>query len=369
MTLNTTGQGLSIERIREIAQKTLEERLFPGCSIGIIKADGSNYGQFTTDVIHIGKHTYEQQSPNTSQNSVYDIASLTKAILGTYACHLASKKRLSLLDNIRDYLPEFIGKYTENVTIQDLLTFTIQLNITEELHKHTPKEIWNMIHTRGLVYASNTKFSYKNTTSLLLGKIVEEVTKLPLDISLEKNLFTPLQMKDTTFHPKKMFQQSVIVPTEYDLKWRKKLLHGEIHDELAYSLYPQPVGCAGLFSTMDDLLIFGKMILRSGKINNDEYISTQIFEQIIKNQIPHTNNTYGLGWDKLSTKYSSCTCFNKRAIIITGYTGCSMMFDGEKSTGIIILSNAVHPTRNPGSLSEFRKRIVEEVIYCKHCHE
>lgn len=366
---NETGvltEPISMAEIKNLAKKAISDKLFPGCAIAVIENGKINFCMF-------GKQTYEEKSPKIETESMYDIASITKPMLATIILNLVSSGKLNLDQEIKKII-EISGSCSKMITIRNLLTNTVDFNITDDLKKYNPYSIMSAIKTKGLSDVPGTSFAYHNTTAILLGHVLETFLKKTgrLDEVFRDNLFHPLGMFKTTFNPtKNEGDLKQIVPTEKISANSPKLLHGIVHDEIARIFNPVPVGCAGVFSTIEDMAKFAEFILsrcqRKGKLPMPE-INADIFEQMCINQVEHIPGHYfGFGWDKFAPGYSSCSCFNKRAIVMTGFTGCSIMLDPEKSFGVVILSNAIHPNRNPGSMKQFRKDILESVLTCKHC--
>ena len=57
------------------------------------------------------------------------------------------------------------------------------------------------IFAMDLVYPRNSQIVYSDIGYILLGKIIEKITGVPLDRYAKEILFTPLEMFDTTYNP------------------------------------------------------------------------------------------------------------------------------------------------------------------------
>ena len=348
----------------EIAINT---KLFSGCVIGIIRNDKEA-------ILPFGSYTYESGATQMHENSVFDVASITKSVpTSSLALWLISQGRLKLDDPLKKFIPEFEGTYSDDVIIQHLLTFTMELNISLDILNLNPysivgDDILEKVLKAGLAEKPGSNFQYRNTTSILLGIVIERITGKKLDVLAEEIFFRPLGMNKTMFDPLARIPRSEIVPTEI-CAWRDKLIQGEVHDEMTSLFGGKAVGSSGLFSTVPDLLRFAKMIMSRGSFNAGNFFSQRILETFKENYLKDIGREYTLGWDKLSWGYIGCPCFCRTAIVITGFTGCSMMVDIRKCIAIIILSNAIHPKRDPGSMYEFRRTIADIMVYCKHCYE
>lgn len=370
-------QAISVE-----ANKAIANKLFPGCAIHIIKQNPETFGHseasFIERTLYFGKHTYEEHATVVSEQSVYDLASITKMMVGMLALRLISKDYFELDTLVKEVVPEFSGNHAESVTIRHLLTNTVELNLDDKLSTHTPEEIWEHIMSVGLRYPPGTYHKHRNTTSMLLAKVIEETTGFTIDERLATGLFSPLGMHNTTCHPLKFFgDKRNIVPTEeVEYLDDKKLLWGDVHDELSRMFYPKITGVAGVFAPISDMALLAKMILSGRKWNNYHFLeehesneSKLLGYQMRRNQISHlSGHQFGFAWDKFFPGYSPCSCFTEEAIVSAGFTGTSMTLWPEKHFGLIILSNTVHPVRQPHqAMKEFRQRITNLCIYCKHC--
>ena len=226
----------------------IAERVFPGCVFGIVNKNG------TRTVRPFGRFTYDGRSNEVRQDTIYDVASITKSIpTSSLALLLASEKKLSLDERVTAYLPQLQNDH--GATIGDLLRYRVSGPALSTLKDKTADEILSYVFERGfdgLPGASN----YSNLPALLLGLVIERVCGDRLDHLAQMRFFDPLGMTRTSFWPQ-YFSREDIAPTEIEA-WRGHV-QGSVHDESAYVftvLGPRPVGHAGVFSTAPDLLNF-----------------------------------------------------------------------------------------------------------------
>ncbi|MBI4097153.1 MAG: beta-lactamase family protein [Candidatus Levybacteria bacterium] len=340
------------ETIAQIVRGAIEDSVFPGCVVGIIK-NGRKI------ILSFGNYTYEYGAKAMHTESIFDIASITKSIpTSSLALLLIDRGKMRLDDKLIKYLPEFRNPDREQVLIWHLLTHTLDFDLTlSSLKNLSPGAILERIYTAKLKSKPGTKYAYVNATSILLGLVSERVTGEKLDAFSEREFFQPLGMSRTTFHPEK-FEKTEIVPTEID-GWRGRLIQGEVHDESAYSLRKKYiVGSAGVFSTASDLLTFLEMLLYMGSYKEKKYFSEGIVKEMYTNQLGRLGIFGGLGWElcqpRFMGKYATKNTFGK-----TGFTGCLVLCDPEKQIGIVILSNFTYPERK--SDKNIRDRVFREV--------
>lgn len=337
-------------RIAEIVNKAIAEKIFPGCVVGVIK-NGSKI------ILPFGNYTYEDGAKAMQADSIFDIASITKSIpTSSLALLLIDRGKMRLDDKLISFVPEFQNPDREQVLIWHLLTHTLDFDLTlSSLKDQEPDAILRHIFTAHFKSKPGTRYAYVNATSILLGLVIERVSKVQLDVFAKEKFFEPLKMENTSFHPK---NKRDIVPTEFDA-WRGRLLQGEVHDESAYVLSKKyTVGSAGLFSNAPDLLTFLEMLLQKGVYKRKRYISKMMIEQMYTNQLRKLGMYGGLGWElyqpQFMGEYATKNTFGK-----TGFTGCLVLCDPEKQIGIVILSNFTYPKRK--SDKNIRDRVFREV--------
>ena len=185
------------------------------------------------------------------------MASLTKVVATTPAVMLLVERGQVRLDApVRTYLPEFTGGGRELVTVRELLTHTsglppdIETN-TGWLGRRTAIQ---KACAEKLESQPGTAFKYSDINFILLGEIVQRVSKTPLEVFVQREIFGPLKMTDTGFLPPQE-KLSRIAPTEVvnGKPWR-----GVVHDPTARHM-GGVAGHAGLFSTAADLARYARM--------------------------------------------------------------------------------------------------------------
>ncbi len=121
---------------------------------------------------------------------------------------------------------------------------------------------------------------------------------MPYEKFMDKRLFEPLGMKDTTFWPSE--DQLKRLAKSYKPNEDK---NGLVEVKIGQLKYPlndrtrQPMPAGGLFSTATDVGRFCQMVLNGGKFNGKRYISEDAVKQMATTQIGDpAKGGYGLGW-------------------------------------------------------------------------
>lgn len=128
-------------------------------------------------------------------DTLYNIASVTKFVMVNLLCRLIDQQILSIHDTIADHLDIDIPN-AEQITIETLVTHTSGL-IDNISYYCRSQPIDNILSWNNCI-APNIKFIYANVNFVILALIFESVTKDTLYTALDKQIFTPLQLKNTT---------------------------------------------------------------------------------------------------------------------------------------------------------------------------
>ena len=309
-----------------IIQKAIEDRAFPGAALVVVHKEAIVYAKA------FGTLTYESDTPVTL-NTLFDLASLTKPLVTASAIHqLSQEGKLSLDDSLALYFPQANPSITLRLLLEhksglpaDIPLWFKDENFLSLEREPQIKMVWDFILENARA-ATPGKALYSDLGYLLLGKIVEMVSKCTLDHFIDRNLhrttFCPLQHR---------FTLEEIAPTEVDLTWRYHIVHGTVHDEKA-ALLGGITGSAGLFSSALDLAA-----------------------------LMRKHPQFQLGWSKEMPKLDA-NSFSESAFGHLGFTGTSIWVDPERELCIIFLTNRVHPTRNNIQIRAVRKVLAQAVL-------
>ncbi len=308
-----------------------------------------------------GRLDYSESSDRVSDNTIYDLASLSKAVGTTGAAMMLVQSGRLLLDApVHDYLPEFRGPEKDKVRVRNLLTHSAGLPAFLPLYKEARgyEAFLKLVYTVPLEYEPGAKSQYSDLGMILLGEIISRASGYTLSSFLSDNLFDPLGMKSTFYNPPKSLLPR-IAPTEND-PWRNGVVRGEVHDENAFAM-GGVAGHAGLFSSAHDLAIFAQMMLNNGLYDHRRYLNAEVLSRFTALQEP-AGASRALGWAKPSERNWTGAAFAATAYGHTGFTGTSMWVDPQSQLFIILLTNRVHPGRDNLKIDEARQAISESVI-------
>lgn len=334
--------------------EAIKDSVFPGAQMLVVKDGKIEINKC------FGKLMYDINSADVNENTLYDLASLTKVIATTTAAMICYDKKLFQLDDpVMKYLPKFGVNGKEKITIKNLLLHNSGLPAFILYYKKydKPEQVINDIFNLSLEYPIGTKTVYSDLGFIVLQKVIEKVTKKKLDVFCRDEIFKPLEMNNTMFNPPKSLRNN-IAPTELDDYWRKRLLIGEVHDENSF-LLGGVAGHAGLFSNASDLAILLQMLLQDGSYKGKQLIKKETIKLFTSNI--HSSSR-ALGWDLKSEQSSSGKYFSASSYGHTGFTGTSVWIDPEKKIFVIFLTNRVYPTRENRKLIPFRSKLHDSIM-------
>jgi CubicO group peptidase (beta-lactamase class C family) len=276
-----------------------------------------------------------------AQNTIYDLASLTKVVGTTTALMiLFDDGKISLDDPVNKFIPEFSGGDKDLVTIRLLLEHRSGLPAGRDIWRmaSSPADARRAVLETPLYFHPGQYYEYSDLGADVLGFVVEAASGKPLDQFLNERVFTPLGMINTGYRPSDTLKTR-IAPTE-DNPPRGYPLRGEVHDENAYAL-GGIAGHAGLFSTAADLSVFAQMMLNGGEFDGKRLIADSTVGLFTRRAAA----TRALGWDTCGGTGSCGKYLSDRAYGHTGFTGTSLWIDPDRQMFVILLTNRVHEAR------------------------
>jgi len=348
----TAGFDLArLERIDQVVNEAIADHKLPGAVVVVGRGD--------TVVLRkaYGSRALAPAREPMTLDTIFDLASVTKVVATTTAVMmLVEDGRIRLTDPVASFIPEF-GRYgKDRITVRHLLTHMSGLRPDLDL-----ADDWTGYDT-AIALASEEvptatpgrRFVYSDIDFLLLGDIVQRVSKMTLDAFLKARVFDPLKMRETLFQPPAALTGR-IAPTE------QTVARGVVHDPTARRM-GGVAGHAGLFSTAADLATFCRMLLGGGALGSTRVLSPLAVSRMTSPATPAGEpNVRGLGWD-LDSSYSA----NRGELLPlgsfghTGFTGTSLWIDPATRVFIVFLSNRVHPD-GKGDVTPLRARIASIV--------
>jgi CubicO group peptidase (beta-lactamase class C family) len=198
------SQDLSIDETDRIDQvfKSWDKDNSPGCALAVIRDGQIIYKQ------GYGMADLEHDVPINS-NTVFYIGSVSKQFVAMCILLLVEEGKLSLDDDIRDYLAE-IPDYELPITIRHLIHHTSGIRDYLTLWALTGRDYLDYIpedavyelicNQKELNFTPGEQFLYSNSCYFLLAMIIENASGKSLKEYADEKIFKPLGMDNTRFH-------------------------------------------------------------------------------------------------------------------------------------------------------------------------
>lgn len=355
-----------------VLEEAVRDGTFPGAVV-LVRQDG--------EVVYRKAHGYRSLEPERTplnEDTVFDLASLTKPLATTVALmRFVAEKKIRLDDRISRFFPNFGTCGKTATTIRQLLSHSSGLPAwrpyCEELRAKKQKVtrlvtlgsqsardfIYAQIQREKAEYEPGADALYSDLGFMLLGALIEDMSGTSLDQYCWNKIYRPLGLQAIGFINLETLRQKkyetateMIAPTER-CPWRGRILCGEVHDDNAYAM-GGVAGHAGLFAPIDevDRLVSTLVECHAGA---HPFLPADVVRDFWTVNTAVPASTWACGWDTPSPQGSSAgEFFSSRSVGHLGFTGTSVWIDLERNIHIIMLSNRVHPRRENEKITAFR---------------
>lgn len=317
----------------------------------------------------IGVELPRDQWVDMREDSIFDMASVSKLFTTVVILQLVERGELDLDAAVASYLPEFGANGKDTITVRQLLTHTSGMRAWIPLYSGypTPEERIAAVYASTLQPGASpgNQYIYSDLGLITLGKISEKLTGKPLDVLVSERITGPLGMTDTRYNPPDSLKPRIAATEEQPWAGRP-LIHGEVHDENAWSL-GGVAGHAGIFSTAADLAVFCQMLLNGGVYGARRILATETVRAALVNYNAYLEPRFGesdrgLGFE-LHKHWYMGPLASPVGFGHTGYTGTSLSIDPIAHSFVIFLSNRVHPSRTWGGNNQSRRAMTRDFGY------
>ncbi len=255
----------------------------------------------------IYKHSFgnanEEKKQKLEENSVFELASVSKQFTAMAIMILKEKKMLNLEDDFTKYIPEL--SHYKGITIRNLLNHTGGLPDYEEVMdtlfdknkiainqdiitlyaKHHPK----------ILFEPNTKWKYSNTGYALLASVIEKVSGMNYVDYLNKVIFKPMKMNNTTVFRRRYTTQQIknyALGYVYSDSLKKYILPDDFAETKYVIWLDGIVGDGTVNSNVMDLLKWDRALYTNNLLSAEGM--KEIFEVATLND--NSKTKYGFGW-------------------------------------------------------------------------
>jgi CubicO group peptidase (beta-lactamase class C family) len=315
----------------------------PGISVGIVK-DGKVVFTKSYGVLTEGKST------PTNDETLYAIASNSKAFTSAIIGMLVQEGKLDWDDKIRKHLPYFdlYDSYAgENATIRDMMSHRVGLgtfsgDIMWYNSDFTSEEIIRRIKYIPPAYEFRAGYGYSNLMFITAGELIKTVTGKTWYENVKTRILDPLNMNRTFVNVEKVEKMANAASPH-------RLENNKTHVPVPYTSWEEIAATGGLISCVDDLTkwmifnlnngIIGKDILLAPSTRNEVWTVHNSFpvDRITDNPYGTNFSGYGLGWG-LKDYHG-----NLRVSHTGGYDGMitSVNMLPEHNLGVVVLTNGL----------------------------
>ena len=324
---SATFSAERLARIDNVLQQYVDENRIGG-AVGLVLQDGKTV--YERAVGWTDKEAGTRMAPNT----IFRIASQTKALTSVAVLSLMEEGRINLTDPVSRYIPSFASSKVavrnsdgvdivpakRPITIRDLLTHTAGISYGTEpivapqyeakglgpaagygwftADKNEPIcDTMERLGTLPFVAQPGEAWVYGYNTDIL-GCLVEKVSGTPLDEFIRTRITGPLGMKDTQFFlpPEQRARLAAVYSGGSDGQIRRA--PDGPRGQGAYVDGPRKsfAGGAGLLSTAHDYARFLEMIRRGGALDGVRILSPRTVALMTSNQVGTLHSQTGLGF-------------------------------------------------------------------------
>jgi CubicO group peptidase (beta-lactamase class C family) len=338
---------------RQIMQQAITERTFPAA---VIEVGNSRQPLWRES---FGRLTFELESPPTRDDTVFDLASLTK-VLATTTLVMRQVERgiLSLDDPVAHHVPDWREDGPVVVTIRDLLSHSAGLAAHVPFYRdHQGRDSFEAaIVQTPRAYEPRTKSIYSDLGFMLLGFILDRIA--PLATQFDTLRVHMGNIQDLQFAPPVIWKPRT-APTRID-PWRQRLLIGEVDDDNAWAL-GGTAGHAGLFGVIGSVGEFARHVMQVLEGRTGAFTQSTA-ETFVARRVEIPGSSRALGWDTMLPTSSCGTRMSPRAFGHVGFTGTSLWIDPERSVYVALLTNRVHPTSDNNAITLVRPALHDAII-------
>ena len=171
----------------------------------VLVRDGDRTTRITSGVGRLGSRDPVRATDR------FRVGSLTKTYTATVVLQLVGEGRLSLQDTVERWLPGRVPNGA-NVTLRQLLSHTGGLGdyfqhpgffdpffAGDVRHFWSPQDLVDAAVAEPPIFAPGTGWQYSNTGYVLLGLVVQSATRESIQSHLQRRIFGPLRLRDTSF--------------------------------------------------------------------------------------------------------------------------------------------------------------------------
>jgi CubicO group peptidase (beta-lactamase class C family) len=342
----------SLKRTDALFLEALDRRMFTAAAV-IVLSHGDTVHQ-----AYYGTLADDSDSP-VNENTLFDLASLTKVMATTPSWFFLSAKHSQILDApLIRWFPD-VPTDKAQITPRLLLAHSSGLPAWRPYYLMAPKcdpqaFVRGKIFSEPLIYEPGRGFTYSDLGFILLSFIIQIETSFSLDQFTRKFIYEALGLEgDLMFKPYEIADR--IVATRPDDP------PGLVNDLNARSLGGVS-GHAGLFGTARGVTEMARQILLSLR-SSEAFFNSSTVSEFCSPAGYHPDSSRALGFDTNLVNSSSCgDKFKPQSVGHTGFTGTSLWIDPERELVVTLLTNRIYMGESDFRIKDFRPLVHDAIV-------
>jgi CubicO group peptidase (beta-lactamase class C family) len=302
---------VNADHIRSLLDSYVHGGPFPGIMVGMFDTKGKEL------MVHSARKSDRDMMYN--RNTLFRVHSLTKPITAIAALILMERGKLSLDDEISQYLPMFqnmevfvegdVNNYSTQraaapITVRHLLTHTSGISYSvgikavdkimrvklgnvahiSEFNNRPPSDFADAVAKSPLLFQPGSAFEY-GANFEILGQVLEIAAGMKFEDFVQREIFDPLGMADSTFNVPPERHGTIAPSTEFQLGHRVRpaklpLFHLTACDPIYYAGY-------GLYTSLADYSKLVSLLMGEGELHGVRLISRENTIAMVSNQLPN----------------------------------------------------------------------------------
>jgi len=274
-------------------QEWLDEDEIVGAILTIIKSRKTVFHEA------FGWREKEREIPM-EKNTICRLRSMTKPFVGTSILMLSEQGKLALSDRVAKYFPSYKNEKCQNITIEQLITHTGGFkqpgypwgpNFYKDL-----KSLVETIGKSGPSFAPGERYVYSDAGSSTLAYIVTEISEMPVEDFIQKNILDKLGMSNTFCNLTEDDPRRSAVSCTYS---GGKGTWNKYWDNSSPQAVPYFRGSGGIYSTTTDYARFLAMWMDEGSAGSRQFLKSETVKQALtpSDLSKNGNGGYGFHWE------------------------------------------------------------------------
>ena len=267
--------------VEAVLQKAIDGKTIPAAGVVVVR-DGK-----VIVAKGYGTASIESGTP-ANENTVFQIASITKQFTAVGILLLAEEGKLNLDDAAGKHLSDVPSQWSE-VTLRQLLNQVSGITSYTDVGKIVTDKIYEQAEILALVrelplrFTPGSRREYSNTNYFLLGMVIEKVSTQPYPKFMEEKIFIPLGMEATRINTSGLKVPNAA--TGYELK-TGKWQTVELVDP------SQPFAAGAMLSTAGDMAKWAVAVSQGKLVHKNSWDEAFRLGKLIDGSA----SNYGFGW-------------------------------------------------------------------------